>query len=82
MANTNESESMFKNENTRARRAWIESAIASVRAHLEVSTFSAPPVDALGHESVEAPPEATGVDITARPRLYVAWSDGQRCSGI
>lgn len=78
---------MFKNENTRARRAWIESAISSVRAHLAVSGSDVPPVEALGNEpsaipSVVAEPQLTyRPDGGRRPHLYVAWSDGERRSG-
>jgi len=40
----------IKNADTRARREWIASALESVRAHLNVSTFQTSTLESQGHE--------------------------------
>jgi len=69
----------IKNADTRARREWIESALDSVRLHLDVSTFQTSNVESQGHEYQR--PEAVQAQAAVKPRLYLAWSDGQRRSG-
>lgn len=74
---------LIRNADTRARREWIESALASVRSHLEVSTFQASTLESQGHEQ-QCPEchEASNPPQTAdKPGLYLAWSDGVRRSG-
>lgn len=73
----------IKNADTRARREWIESALESVRLHLDVSTFQAASTTVLesqGHD-LQGHDLAREATESARPRLYLAWSDGQRRSG-
>jgi hypothetical protein len=66
----------IKNADTRARREWIASALESVRAHLDVSTFQTSTLESQGHERYEP-----GARPDAKPSLYLAWSNGQRRSG-
>ena len=74
----------IKNADTRARREWIESALESVRLHLDVSTFqpaSTTVVESQGHDKGHEPAAGATARKSARSRLYLAWSDGQRRSG-
>lgn len=66
-------DSIIKNADTAVRRAWIDSALAGVRAHLSLSAFVPPVTDAAGCESPL--PEETEA---AAPRLYLAWSNEKR----
>ena len=70
------------------RRAWIDTALDSVRSHLESSdddpglapdVFDVPEeAEASAHDSVqqEAAPASSG----GRPKLYVAWSADDRAA--
>jgi hypothetical protein len=84
MAKNSEIETIIKNVDTRVRRAWIESALDSVRAHLSASAFMPSTIESLGHEAstqdIRRPAEVAA-EAPARPRLYLAWSAGQRRSG-
>ena len=85
MSTKNETKSIIKNEDTRARRAWIDSALASVRSRLDASAFVPSTLESLGHDEAGKPESDTAQDVVPepaqRPRLYVAWSNGQRRSG-
>ncbi len=86
---------LIKNADTRARREWIASALESVRAHLDVSTFQTSVLESQGYEHqgyehqgyeyegqkcrVGEPVAPSGT--VDKPSLYLAWSDGQRRSG-
>ena len=75
----------IKNADTRARREWIASALESVRAHLDVSTFRASTLESQGyeHQGHEHPgTEAVSQhQPAAKPSLHLVWSDGRRRSG-
>ncbi len=81
---------LIKNADTRARREWIASALESVRAHLDVSTFQTSVLESQGYENqgyeYEGQKCRVGEPIAPsgtvdKPGLYLAWSDGQRRSG-
>lgn len=87
MANTyDKKRPTIKNGETLARRAWIESALESVRNHLDASTFLPTTVESRGHE-VGHEPAPSGRQVRARPsaqpHLQLVWSDGEdrRLSG-
>lgn len=75
----------IKNADTRARREWIESALESVRAHLDVATFQPSTLESLGHEPQRLkssnPEFLTERCTVPRSGLYLIWSDGERRSG-
>ena len=63
------------NGETLARRAWIESALESVRNHLDATTFVPPTAESIGHE-----PAPSGRQVrpqAAQPHLHLVWSDGE-----
>jgi len=73
--------SRIKNADTLARRDWIESAMRSVRLHLNASAF-VPPAEELRPEAAEPEPAFEGrVERRKHGRLYMAWSEGERRSG-
>ena len=82
----NNSDSLFSNQDTIVRRAWINSALEGVRSRLGVGLESdavAGNIDANGDASV---PAASGQPVDAasgagQPGLYVAWSSQERRSG-
>lgn len=53
---------LIRNQETLQRRAWIEQAIASVRARLRVAELG---------EGATPPPEPQREAAESRPRLYV-----------
>lgn len=76
MANTYDKKPIITNGETLARRAWIESALQSVRKHLDASTFLPSTLESLGHEPAPSgrqvrPPQA------AQPQLRLVWSAEQ-----
>lgn len=83
--NRNES---FTNEDTIVRRAWIHSALASVRDRLKTA-YPDPDAATAGtgvdgeDDDVEQSAGAAGSHDTdaGRSRLYVAWSSPERRSG-
>lgn len=85
MKDDNNNKTVFRNARTLARREWIDSALASVREKMDASTFLPATLESLGHElghnAVRDPARAQCSDDSSKPRLYLAWSDGQRRSG-
>lgn len=88
MADDNKKNSRLKNADTLARRAWIQSAMTSVRLHLNASAFVPPAIDAVGHEGVgDGDPALEQPELEPREerrkhgQLYIAWSEGERRSG-
>jgi len=82
MANKNNKTTRITNAETLARRAWIESAMNSVRLHLNASAFVPPPViEAVGHEATLEPTAQTPAERRKHGGLYIAWSEGERRSG-
>jgi len=77
MANTYDKKSKIKNGDTLARRAWIESALASVRDHLDASAFLPSTVESLGHEASHDAVQA-GREVSehrpVQPNLRLVWS--------
>jgi hypothetical protein len=74
--------SRIKNADTLARRAWIESAMRSVRLHLNASAFVPPAGEEVGHEVVAAEPAFEArTERRKHGNLYIAWSEGERRSG-
>jgi len=70
--NQNNKKSIFSNEDTIVRRAWIESAVQGAR-----SSLTSVPPDAAPLADVAAP-----LDHDVGPQgPYLAWSGGRRCSG-
>jgi hypothetical protein len=85
MANKKHNETVITNQETLVRRAWIESAVESVRARIntplpqaESGSFIHDADEGLkpAHNSRQEQPVRG-----ERPHLYVAWSDGVRRSG-
>lgn len=82
----NNSDSLFSNQDTIVRRAWINSALEGVRSRLGVGLESdavAGNIDANGDARA---PAASGQPADAasgagQPGLYVAWSSQERRSG-
>jgi len=82
---------IINNASTLARREWIESALASVKQKMDVSTFLPSTLESIGHESIRPKPvpvpacdeaaAASSSQRSERPHLYLAWSEGQRRSG-
>jgi hypothetical protein len=69
------------NEDTLVRRAWIESAVESVRARINEPLPQAES-GSLIRMADEAPKLAAERPARGeRPHLYIAWSDGMRRSG-
>ena len=66
----------FSNQDTIIRRAWIESAVESVKSSLDPGNFC----DAIPHVLDEAAP-VTESNVSDRPGIYLAWSGGARRSG-
>jgi hypothetical protein len=85
MSDKKQEESTFSNEDTLVRRAWIDSALTSVRSHLDahVGDSGLYPVGAdSGAERAEVEQNAAAQPTAGdKPRLYVAWSSGERRSG-
>jgi len=83
MSNDNDKDDLFTNEDTLVRRAWIDSALDSVRSRLG-NTQDRPEPDS---EPAEAPADndrsatACSSRRAGRPKLYVAWSAEERRSG-
>ncbi len=82
MANKYKNNSI-KNANTRARREWIESALDSVRLHLDVPTFQAASTSVVESQGYESQGHEKGHEAAEPDRscLHLVWSDGQRRSG-
>jgi hypothetical protein len=85
MANKKHNETLITNEDTLVRRAWIESAVESVRARINTPLPQAESGNLVKdadedlkatHKSAQAQPVRG-----ERPHLYVVWSDGVRRSG-
>jgi hypothetical protein len=76
--------SRITNADTLARRAWIESAMRSVRLHLNASAF-VPPSEAEADVGTEAAAPEPAFEARSERRkhghLYMAWSEGERRSG-
>jgi hypothetical protein len=88
MSNKNNNDSIFTNQDTIVRRAWINSALDSVRSRLGSGTENAAVAEnldsnAVGQPSVESrePEAAERQDSSKQPHLYVAWSSQERRSG-
>ncbi|MBT8422119.1 MAG: hypothetical protein HKN56_08125 [Gammaproteobacteria bacterium] len=91
----NNNKTTFSNARTLTRREWIDSALASVKERMDVSTFLPDTLESAGHEigfelgrerarelSPEPGAEAPGSQRSKRPHLYLAWSaDPQRRAG-
>ena len=88
MSDKKQEKSTFSNEDTLVRRAWIDSALTSVRSHLDAHVGDSGPFPA-GAEGAASGAEMAEVEQNAaaqptagdKPRLYVAWSSGERRSG-
>lgn len=77
----------FTNEDTIVRRAWIESALESVRGRLNIAypdpdaAIAGTGVDGEEKDDAEQSALEPGGARSGRPRLYVAWSSPERRSG-
>jgi hypothetical protein len=84
MSKNHDKEDLFTNEDTLVRRAWIDSALDSVRSRLGGTPDNGESSDC-DEESGQsaAPAAAPGSDSERpeRPKLYVAWSATERRSG-
>jgi hypothetical protein len=85
MANKKHNDTVITNEDTLVRRAWIESAVESVRARIntplpQAESGSLVQDDDEDLNSAHKPAQAKPVR-GERPHLYVAWSAGVRRSG-
>jgi hypothetical protein len=69
------------NEDTLVRRAWIESAVESVRARINEPLPHAESGSLVQIADEESNPVAERPTRGERPQLYIAWSDGMRRSG-
>ena len=80
MSNDNEKPELITNEDTLVRRAWIDSAVDSVRAKLGGTPGAD---DAQDRDDQVSPSEArcSAKPRSGRPKLYVAWSAEARRSG-
>jgi hypothetical protein len=88
MSNKNNNDSIFSNQDTLVRRAWINSALDSVRSRLGYGTENDSVAEnsdsnAVGQPPVEPrqPEAAEHQDSSEQPHLYVAWSSRERRSG-
>ena len=91
MSDKEQENSLFSNEDTLVRRAWIESALTGVRSHLQAHTgdpllisqgFDAAADSNFEPAAVKAETNAASQPaVSDKPRLYVAWSSGARRSG-
>jgi len=89
MSNKKNNESIFSNEDTLVRRAWIDSALNSVRSHLSSGMSESEPTSFVSADSASAQPEVSSQSSKPvvrsqpreRPNLYVAWSSDARRSG-
>ena len=85
MANDYNNKTNIRNGGTLARREWIETALASVKQKMDVSTFLPSTLESAGHDlgrelgtelAPEVAAEAPRPQRGDRPHLYLAWSDG------
>jgi hypothetical protein len=87
MSDKNRKNSMFSNQDTLVRRAWIESALNSVKSHLDPNLAEyglVPEVAGLTDPAAASQQNATSSPAAgdrSRPNLYVAWSAPERRSG-
>ncbi len=88
MSNKNNNDSIFSNQDTLVRRAWINSALDSVRSRLSSGAENDAVAGNLDSNAVGQPPveprqpeAANHQDSSEQPNLYVAWSSQERRSG-
>ena len=92
MSNKNNNDSIFTNQDTIVRRAWINSALDSVRSRLGSGTENDAAAGNIAgtnnSNAVGQPPAASRKsaavehqDGSGQPQLYVAWSSQARRSG-
>jgi hypothetical protein len=89
MSNKKNNESIFSNEDTLVRRAWIDSALDSVRSHLSSGTSESETTSVASGDAASAHPEVSSQSSKPvvrsqpqeRPNLYLAWSANERRSG-
>lgn len=81
MSKNHDKEDLFTNEDTLVRRAWIDSALDSVRSRLGGTPDNCETPDSDEETGQSAAPTETRSSKGQRPKLYVAWSATERRSG-
>jgi hypothetical protein len=84
MSKNHDKEDLFTNEDTLVRRAWIDSALDSVRSRLGGSPDSGESADfdeESGQSADRSAAPGPASKRAERPKLYVAWSATERRSG-